>query len=116
MGISSKNGVSRMEMELEQRVSQLEKDVKLMDDRLNKVEEGHQRLESKLDRIDLKLDTNQSQLMATIGQLIGFKQVSVTSQAEVSKTKWTTIGAIATAALAGGSGLTLFVLGLLERL
>lgn len=101
-------------MELEQRVSQLENDVKLLDGRLIKVEEGHQRLESKLDRIDLKLDTNQSQLMSTIGQLIGFKQVSVTSEAEVKKVRWTTIGTIVTASLTGGGGITLIALKLLD--
>ena len=72
------------------------------------------RLESKLDRIDLKLDTNQSQLMATIGQLIGFKQVSVTSDAEVKKVRWTTIGTIATVSLTGGGGITLIILKLMD--
>lgn len=101
-------------MELEQRVSKLEQDYGLMNSRLEKVEEGHQRLESKLDRIDIKLDTNQNQLMATIGQLIGFRQVSVTAEAEVKKVRWTTLGTIVTASLTGGGGITLIILKWME--
>lgn len=103
-------------MELEQRVSKLEQDYTLMNSRLERVEEGHQRLESKLDRIDTKLDTNQNQLMATIGQLIGFKQVSVASEAEVQKVRWTTLGTIVTVSLTGGGGLTLIILKLMDML
>lgn len=115
MGISSKDGV-RTRMELEQRVSDLETRVNNHDSRLKTVEEGQTELKKYLDRIDIKLDSNQNQLMALLGQALGIKQASVTSEAEVKKVRWTTLGTIVTASLTGGGGITLIALKWLDLL
>lgn len=101
-------------MELEQRVSDLEHKVNRHETRLKGVEEGQTELKKYLDKIDIKLDSNQNQLMALLGQALGIKQVSVTSEAEVKKVRWTTLGTIVTASLTGGGGITLIILKLLE--
>lgn len=103
-------------MELEKRVSALETKVDGHDTRLKSVEEGQTELKKYLDRIDIKLDSNQNQLMTLLGQALGIKQVSVTSEAEVQKVRWTTLGTIVTVSLTGGGGLTLIILKLMDML
>ena len=92
----------------------METKVNSQESRLKTVEEGQTELKKYLDRIDIKLDSNQNQLMSLLGQALGIKQVSVTSDAEVKKVRWTTLGTIVTASLTGGGGLTLIILKLLE--
>ena len=95
-------------------MGELETKVNSHETRIKTVEEGQTELKKYLDRIDIKLDSNQNQLMALLGQALGIKQVSVTSDAEVKKVRWTTLGTIVTVSLTGGGGLTLIILKLLE--